>query len=89
MELCLRSLFQSRFIALLRPSLGEPRRYTGLQLTRSNRGYPCSRRSLIECMEEMTVPPWREPKSQPLWMSSRGASLTRMVLKRWDSPDAV
>jgi hypothetical protein len=56
MELCLRSLFQSRFIALLRSLLGVSRRYTDLQLTRSIRGYPWSRQSLTECIAEMTVP---------------------------------
>src|SRR5215211_1659040 len=40
-------------------------------------------------MDKMTVPPWREPKSRPLWINSRGASLTRVVLKRWVFPDAV
>src|SRR5918995_4268899 len=55
MELCLRSPFQSRFIGLLRSFLGVPRRYTGLQLTSSNRGYLCSRRSLTECMDKGTV----------------------------------
>jgi hypothetical protein len=82
MGMCLRSLFQSRFIALLRSFLGVPRRYTGLQLTRSNRGYPSSRRSLTGGMDKMTAPSWREPKSRPLWVNSRGASLTRMVLKQ-------
>jgi hypothetical protein len=57
MELCLRSLFQSLFIALLRSFLGVSRHYTGLRLTRSNRGYPCSRRSLSECMDKMTAYP--------------------------------
>jgi hypothetical protein len=61
--------FRSLFIALLRPSLGVPRHYRSLQLTSSNRGYPCSRRSLTGCMDKMTVPPWREPKSRPLWMT--------------------
>jgi hypothetical protein len=56
LELCLRSLFQSRFIALLRSFLGVSRRYRGLQLTSSNRGYPCSRQSPTVCIEEMTVP---------------------------------
>jgi hypothetical protein len=81
--------FRSRFIAVLRSFLGVPRRFAGLQLTSSNRGYFCSRRSLSECMDRMTVPSWLEPKSRPLWMNSRGASLTRVVLKRWGSPDAV
>ena len=47
----------SRFIVLLRPSLGVPRRFAGLQLTSSDRGYPCSRRSLIEYMDKM----WPDP----------------------------
>jgi hypothetical protein len=76
--------FQSRFIALLRSFLGVPRRYAGLQLTSSNRGYPCSRRSLTECVDKMTVPSWREPKSRPLWMSSRGASLTLAIVNEVD-----
>jgi hypothetical protein len=66
--------FRSLFIAVLRSFLGVSRRYAGLQLTSSNRGYPCSRRSLTECMDKMTVPSWRERKSRPLWMNSRGAS---------------
>ena len=61
-ELCRRSLFQTRFIALLRSFLGVSRRHTGPKLIRSNRGYPCSRRSLSEGMDKMTVPSWREPK---------------------------
>jgi hypothetical protein len=61
MGLCLRSLFQSQFIALLHPSLGVSRRHTGPKLMRSNRGYPWLG-NLTECIEEMTVPSRREPK---------------------------
>jgi hypothetical protein len=80
---------RSRFIALLRSFLGVPRCYAGLQLTSTNRGYPCSRRSVSECMDKMTVPSWRERIWRSLWMNSRGASLTRRVLKRLGSPDAL
>jgi hypothetical protein len=70
--------FRSRFIGLLRSFLGVLRRFAGLQLTSSNRGYPCSRRSLSECMDKMTLPPWREPKRYLY-----GLTLVERALLEW------
>src|SRR5918992_242448 len=60
----------------------------GLQLNSSNRGYPCSRRSLTECMDKMTVPSWREPKSRPLWMEAAELDWSRVrdACHHLDSP---
>jgi hypothetical protein len=68
----------SRFIALLRSFLGVSTRCTGLQLTSGNRGYPCSRRSLTESMDKMTVPRGENP-NRDLY----GWTLVERALLEW------